>query len=241
MGADDPAVRLQRVERDLNELAFAASHDLQAPLWHARGFLELLFRHLTDDLGIVLDDTTVEYRDFAMSALDRLQRMVDGLLEYSRISARARPFVPVALDGCVHDAIAELERTHGEGLAADVVVESLPVVDGDEQQLNRMLWHLLDNACVYRSPARSLRIVVDATRSADEWEIRIRDNGVGMDQPDQERVMSMLRRNHAEELPGIGMGLPICRRIAERHGGSIRLESATDVGTTVLVCLPDPH
>ena len=126
-----------------------------------------------------------------------------------------------------------------EAAQARVDVGELPSVHGDAAQLARMMWHLIDNALKFRGDHDGVRVTVSASAVGDGWEIRVADDGPGLTASERERVLGVLRRSAHDDIPGVGIGLAICRSIAERHGGSIVLEPAPDGGLAVVVTLPE--
>ncbi|WP_306056259.1 sensor histidine kinase [Natronococcus wangiae] len=219
----------------LQQFAYAVSHDLQEPLRMITSYLELLERRYGDELG----EDGEEFIEFAVDGAERMRAMIEGLLEYSRVETRGDPFEPVDLDPLLEEIRTDLqvaiEETDGE-----LTVESLPTVSGDRSQLRQLFQNLLENAITY-SGDEPPQIRVKAERSDGEWIVAVSDNGIGIDPEDQERIFDVFDRLHSrEEYDGTGIGLALCERIAERHGGSIEVESEPGEGTTFFVTLPGP-
>ncbi|WP_247002389.1 MEDS domain-containing protein [Halosolutus gelatinilyticus] len=225
--------RLEASNERLEQFAYAASHDLQEPLRMVSSYLRLIERRAPGELSA----ETEEFLEFAVDGADRMREMVDGLLEYSRIETRGRPFESIDLETVFEDVLDDLQLRIDES-DAEITATSLPRVEGDGDQLRQVFQNLLDNAITY-SGDEPPRIRVDAERECDEWTISVRDEGIGIDADDPGRVFDVFDRLHTrEEYAGTGIGLAICERIIERHGGEIRVESEPGEGATFLFTLP---
>ncbi|WP_049927689.1 ATP-binding protein [Halopiger goleimassiliensis] len=225
--------KLEASNERLEQFAYAASHDLQEPLRMVTSYLQLLERRYGDDL----DADALEFIDFAVDGAERMREMIEGLLEYSRVETQGDPLEPVDLNAILADVRDDL-GVRIEESDADVVAEELPRVDGDASQLRQVFQNLLSNAIQY-SGDDPPHVRVGAERTGAMWEISVRDEGVGIDPDDQDRIFEVFQRLHShEEHPGTGIGLAVCRRIVERHGGDIRVESEPGGGTTFSVTLP---
>ncbi|MXV62858.1 PAS domain-containing protein [Natronorubrum sp. JWXQ-INN-674] len=232
----------QRSERDLEEsnkrleqFAYTASHDLQEPLRMISSYLSLIEQRYGDDL----DEDGEEFIEFAVDGAERMQAMIDGLLAYSRVETRGDPFEPVDLNGVLEDARTDLalrlEEADGE-----LTSESLPRVEGDDDQLRQVFQNLLSNAIQYAGDEPP-RIHVGAERAGGDWRISVSDEGIGIDPDDVERIFDVFERLHShEEHDGTGIGLALCERIVERHGGEIWVDTDVepDDGATFLFTLP---
>ncbi len=225
--------RLEESNERLEQFAYAASHDLQEPLRMISSYLRLLEDRYGDDL----DSDGREFIDYAVDGAERLSEMIDGLLEYSRVETRGDPLEPLSLEAVLADVREDLQfRIEEED--ADVAVESLPAVRGDAGQLRQVFQNLLSNALEY-SGDESPEIRVGAERAGDRWAISVRDEGIGIDPDDQKRVFRVFQRLHShEDHPGAGIGLALCHRIVERHGGEITVDSEPGEGATFTVTLP---
>ncbi|NLO81006.1 MAG: histidine kinase [Xanthomonadaceae bacterium] len=229
------AGELARLRAEYDRFAYIVSHDLKAPLRSITGFSELLRRRL----GQELPDEAQGYLEFIVDGSRQLQAMIDGLLEYSRAGAPLERPQPVALQPLLARVrmqyAAVLEETGGT-----LECGSLPEVAGDSQRLLLLFQHLVGNALKFRGTAPP-QVRIGAERSGQEWLISVADNGSGIAPEQQQRVFEVFQRLHAREAyPGIGIGLPVCKRIVEAHGGRIWLESTPAQGTTVLFTLPRP-
>ncbi len=227
---------LARSNRDLEQFAYIASHDLQTPLRNVRQGLELLDEHLTENLGQSLDDEARELRDLTVSAALRMEQLVQGLLAYSRLDRSGSDGQPVDLGDLAEEVLQQMAVEFG---LADATVElaDLPVVDGDETQLRQLLQNLLQNAFKYRHQDRPLKIAVTAAPTDDGWLISIGDNGIGIDAEQKQRVFELFRRAHPD-YDGMGLGLAICQRIVERHGGEIWVDAGPDGGSVFSFTIP---
>ncbi len=224
---------LEESNERLEQFAYAASHDLQEPLRMVSSYLQLIDRRYED----VLDEEGREFLAFAVDGADRMRAMIEGLLEYSRVETEGRPLESVDLEGVLADAMDDLELriTQSE---AEIEVGALPRVTGDEHQLRQVLQNLLDNAIEY-SGDHPPRVRVWADRNGAEWTVSVRDDGVGIDPADQERIFEVFQRlSAATDHDGSGIGLALCERIVDRHGGEISVESEPGEGSTFSFTLP---
>jgi len=230
---------LARSNRDLEQFAYVASHDLQEPLRKVASFCQLLQKRY----GGELDDRADQYIEFAVDGAKRMQQLINDLLVFSRVGrsgpAGEGPEGQADLGECLRRALVALE-TAVEEAGAQVTADPLPVVPGQAGLLTQLLQNLVANAVKFRAPGRPPRVHVGARRSPDGecWELSVTDNGIGIEPQYAERVFVIFQRLHAkEEYGGTGIGLALCKRIVEHHGGAIWLEPA-DVGTTVRWTLP---
>ena len=225
--------QLEASNERLEQFAYAASHDLQEPLRMVSSYLQLVERRYAEEL----DADGREFIEYAVDGADRMRNMIEGLLEYSRIETQGDPFESVDLDAVLADVLDDLQvRT--EETDAEITHESLPTVAGDASQLRQVFQNLLKNAITY-SGDEPPRVDITADREGDEWLISVRDEGIGIDAEDADRVFEVFQRLHSqEEHAGTGIGLPLCRRIVERHGGDIWVDSVPGVESTFSFTLP---
>ncbi|AGB36345.1 PAS domain-containing sensor histidine kinase [Natronococcus occultus] len=227
----------QRVEESnerLQQFAYAVSHDLQEPLRMITSYLGLIERRYEDEL----DEDGQEFIEFAVDGAERMRDMIEGLLEYSRVETRGDPFAPVDLEAVLEEVSTDLQMAVDDE-AGEITIESLPTVEGDRSQLRRLFQNLLENGITY-SGEEPPRIRVEAEASDGEWIVAVSDNGIGIDPEDQDRIFDVFDRLHSrEEYEGTGIGLALCQRIAERHGGTVDVESEPGEGSTFFVTLPD--
>ncbi|AHG00692.1 histidine kinase [Halostagnicola larsenii XH-48] len=225
--------RLERSNERLEQFAYAASHDLQEPLRMVTSYLNLIDRRYGDDL----EDDAQEFLAFAVDGAERMREMIDGLLEYSRVETRGESFDLVDLNDVFADARRDL-MVQIEETDAQITVDSLPVVEGDGNQLRQVLQNLLSNALEY-SGQNPPRIDVSATREGDTWKLHVRDNGVGIEPSNEDRIFQVFQRvSDGDDQAGSGIGLALCKRIIERHGGRIDVDSEPGEGSVFTVTLP---
>lgn len=224
---------LARSNAELEQFAYVVSHDLQQPLGMISSYLELLERELGDEVA----GDARDYLDRAVRGAERMQGMVDAVLGYARVDTRGRDFAPVDVGevlGEVRDELAESIEAAG----ATITHDALPTVVADGAQLGQLLRNLVANAIKFVGD-RPPRVHIGATDDDDRWTLSVRDNGIGIDPASTERIFVMFQRLHAQdEYPGTGIGLAICKRIVERHGGRIWVESQPHRGSTFFFTLP---
>lgn len=236
--ADALNLELQRSNRELQDFAYVASHDLQEPLRKIQAFGDRLVSKYADALG-------AEGRDYLQrmqSSATRMRRLINDLLEYSRVTTKARPFDNISLTQVAADAISDLEaRIHEAG--ATVEIGPLPDVRGDMLQIRQLFQNLIGNAIKFRRADAPPHVRVSAELDGEQVVLSFADNGIGFDEKYLDRIFTPFQRLHARsEYEGTGMGLAICRRVVERHGGSIDAHSTPGVGSTFIVRLPiDPR
>lgn len=228
------AVELTRSNRDLEQFAYVASHDLQEPLRKVASFCQLLQRRYAGQL----DERADQYILFAVDGAQRMQRLINDLLAFSRIGRNTSGFTPVPLDDVMARVASELnsEDRHGENA---VTWSDLPVVAGEEALLGTLLANLVGNSLKFRDPAKPTRIEVSARRADDSWEITVSDNGIGIEAEFAEKIFIIFQRLHAKDAyPGTGMGLAIAKKIVEYHGGRIWVDDTRTEGTAITFSLP---
>ncbi|WP_049941606.1 PAS domain S-box protein [Haloterrigena turkmenica] len=225
--------KLEESNERLEQFAYAASHDLQEPLRMVTSYLQLIENRYADEL----DADGREFIDFAVDGAERMREMIEGLLAYSRVETRGDPFEPVDLEETLEAVRRDLELQIEES-DAEITADSLPRVRGDPSQLRQVFQNLLSNAIEYSGPEPP-RIHLEAERKGDRWRVSVTDEGIGIDPEDADRVFEIFQRLHGrEEHDGTGIGLALCQRIVERHGGEIRVESEPGEGSTFSVTLP---
>lgn len=225
---------LTRSNSELQRFAYAASHDLQEPLRAISGFSDLLARRYRGKL----DPTADEYLDFVRDAVKRMRNMIVNLLDYSRIEASPRPFERCDLNNVLRLALSNLHASVEE-LQAHVHCENeLPTVMGDASQLLQLMQNLIGNAIKFHGEDEP-EVLLRSELIDGEWRISLRDNGIGIEQSDTERVFEVFKRLHpTDRYPGSGIGLSVCKRIIERHRGRIWAEPNADAGTSFYFTLP---
>ncbi len=221
----EQARELERSNAELEQFAYAASHDLQEPLRMVGSFTQLLAQRYRGQL----DDQADEFIEYAVDGAVRMQEMINGLLAYSRVGSRAGPAGAVDTHECFEMACRNL-RTAIDECGARVTAEGLPTVKADRSQIERLFQNLIGNALKFRGSATP-EIRVWALQDGEEWVFSVEDNGIGIDPQYAERVFLIFQRLHTRaEYPGTGIGLAICRKIVERHGGRIWVEAGRSGG-----------
>src|SRR5579884_647568 len=223
---------LARSNQELERFAYAVSHDLKAPLRNIAAFVKLLSRKVGD-----LDGESQEWMRFVVENTERMQRMIEALLKYARVTHAVKP---QALVDCnvVFNLALEALRTEIYNSGAVVSAERLPTVRADQERLVLLFQNLIGNAVKYRGKRRP-EIHVAARQSAGEWIFSFADNGIGIDMRYRERIFDVFRRLHgSDQYEGAGIGLALCKRIAEAHGGRMWVESTPGVGSTFLFSVP---
>jgi PAS domain S-box-containing protein len=226
---------LERSNKELKEFAFIASHDLREPLRKIVSFSRLL---LSDDYGKMTDEGRT-FSLYVVNAAERMRELLDSLLSYSRVTSQARVFVETDLNDTLQVVLSDLQLTIEES-QADVDVGELVALTVDPSQIRQLFQNLLSNSLKYQSPDRKPRIrIVGEDINADWYRITLEDNGIGFEPVYSEQVFEVFKRLHSRsDYAGTGMGLAICRKIAERHQGTIRAEGEPGRGTRFIVELP---
>jgi PAS domain S-box-containing protein len=225
---------LERSNEELRHFAYAASHDLREPLRMISGFLKLL----TDRYDPQLDDKARQYIGYAVDGATRMSQLIQDLLEYTRVDRAGAALEPTEAGRALAEALANLHGLIQEA-GALVTYDELPTVIGDPTQVLRLFQNLIGNAVKFRTPGRCCLIHVGARKRAGRWEFSVQDNGIGIDPSQYERIFIIFQRLHTREAyPGSGVGLSICKRIVERHGGRIWVESEPGRGSTFYFTLP---
>lgn len=220
---------------ELEKFAYVASHDLQEPLRMVASYTQLLRRRYSGKL----DGDADEFIGFAVDGATRMQQLIQDLLSYSRLTTQGKPLELVESQAACHAAILNLRQSI-EDSGATVNIEPLPVVRADATQLTQLFQNLIGNAIKYRhQQAPEIHVTASANAELSYWVFSIRDNGIGIDPQYLLRIFEMFQRLHTrEQYPGTGIGLAICRKIVERHGGRIWAQSEPGVGSTFSFTIP---
>ncbi|MEM1125153.1 MAG: ATP-binding protein [Bacteroidota bacterium] len=232
---------LRQRNRELQDFAYVASHDLQEPLRKVRAFSNLL----VEDYSEALDETAQYYLNRVEDSAQRMSQLISDLLAFSRVLTKAQPFKAVDLGQVLNEILADLEmmvQEHG----ARVELGPLPTIEADHTQMRQLFQNLISNALKFHQADVQPAITVHATPrppaeegGVDQFEITVQDNGIGFDEKYLDRIFSPFQRLHGRNAyPGTGMGLAICRRIIERHHGHLTARSSPGEGTTFIVTLP---
>ncbi|MFA7429647.1 MAG: ATP-binding protein [Rhodospirillaceae bacterium] len=230
---EDERLLLKDSNAELEQFAYAASHDMRQPLRMVISFLDLLRRR---NAG-TLDGESLGYIQEASDGARRLNTMIEGLLEYSRVGRLEDALKPVDLNGVLARAEANLGSFLDES-GAEIEHSPLPAAMADDAQMVRLFQNLIENAVKYRHPDRMPRIKVSAEPTADGmWTIRVSDNGLGMNPAQAPRAFALFQRLHTGGT-GTGLGLALCHKIVTRHGGTIRIETVDGEGTTIVFTIP---
>ncbi|MET7442641.1 ATP-binding protein, partial [Streptomyces sp. NPDC005568] len=233
---DAQTLELKRSNAELEQFAYVASHDLQEPLRKVASFCQLLEKRYGDQL----DDRAKQYIDFAVDGAKRMQVLINDLLTFSRVGRVGEEHATVALDAVLDRALANLSVSLEETGARVVREGPLPSVTGDPTTLTMLWQNLVGNAVKFRHPDRAPEVVVSCeAEGEDQWRLCVRDNGIGIEPEFREKVFVIFQRLHGrDEYDGTGIGLALCRKIVEHHGGGISLDGTAGEGTRVCFTLP---
>ncbi|MFP3975755.1 MAG: sensor histidine kinase [Chloroflexota bacterium] len=223
---------LERSNKELEHFAYIVSHDLQEPLRMVSSYMKLIEKRYND----VLDESGREFVYYAADGSRRMQELLNDLLSYCRVSTRGKPIQPVDCDAVLESVVVMLGMAIRDA-DARVTWDDMPQIVGDESQLVQLFQNLIANALKYRGNEPP-RIHISATEKHNEWLFSVQDNGVGIDPQFKERVFLIFERLHRQEYEGTGVGLAVCKKIVERHGGQIWLESEPGQGTTFHFTIP---
>lgn len=222
---------LKRSNNDLEQFATVAAHDLQEPLRSVYNYLELFL-----SIVPVTGDEPIRYVGKMRAAVKRMQALINALLNYARIETRGKTFAAVdcnsTLENCLENLRASITKKN-----AQITYEDLPTVTGDPSQIGQVFENLIGNALKFSQTEP--KIVISATKKKDRlWEFRVKDNGLGIDPQFHEKIFLIFQRLHtASAYEGTGIGLSVCQKIVERHGGTMRVESSSDKGSTFIFTL----
>lgn len=230
---EESNLALHRVNDDLRQFAYAASHDMRAPLRTIRSFFPLVKRQMSKDAS----DSTSSWIGYVESAADTLHRLQEGLWAFSRVN-RFTNVEDVDLNAVVKRVTQTLAAPLHD---ARVDVSDMPTIRGISTQIETVFFNLLDNASKYRSPQRPLHVLIDAYEERGAWILSITDNGIGFPPFEHQRIFDIFSRVHVDEAEGDGLGLALCRRIVHHHRGWIRASSRPGHGSTFEFSIKEPH
>jgi PAS domain S-box-containing protein len=224
---------LERANRELEEFAYVASHDLQEPLRMVGIYTEMLLKRIAPD-----DANAGIYAGFVRRGVDRMDQLIHDLLAYSRVVHTDETAPGSAdLNEAWAEAVKTMESRIGEA-GATLSVAPLPVVRGEASQFAHVFQNLLSNSLKYRHAGVPPKVDVSARRDGANWVVSVQDNGIGFEPQYAERIFGLFKRLHKDEFSGTGLGLAICQRIVERYGGRIRAEGRPGRGSTFHIVLP---
>ena len=224
---------LARSNTELEQFAYVASHDLQEPLRMVTGYVQMLARRYKGQLDADADD----FIAFAVDGAQRMSVLINDLLSYSRVTTRGKDFVPTDCEAIMENVLADFQLAIEES-GAVVTHDPLPTILADDVQMGRVVQNLVGNAIKYHGDEPP-RVHVSAERQGEEWRFGIRDNGIGIAPEHRERIFIIFQRLHArDEYAGTGIGLAICKKTVERHGGRIWVESEPGQGSTFYFTVP---
>jgi light-regulated signal transduction histidine kinase (bacteriophytochrome) len=233
MSLDEYSKKLERSNAELQQFAYVASHDMKEPLRMVLGYSGLLRRDYED----ALDEKALQYIQFIQTGAERMAELVSDLLEYSRIDTQGRPFVNVDMRVVVERVVGTMQTTiEDEGV--NLIVKELPMVWADEGQITQVMQNLLSNAVKF-SAGGSPKVEVFSRHEATEHVIGVKDNGIGIDPAHYNKIFQMFQRLHSKDkYEGTGIGLAISKKIVERHGGRIWVESELGKGSVFYFTIP---
>ncbi len=224
---------LAHSNEELQQFAYVASHDLQEPLRMVISYLSLLKKRYRDEL----DDQAKDYIDYAVDGGKRMKALIDDLLQYSRVETKVKPSSPVDMNEVASRTLMNLELPIKEN-GAEIIVENLPTVNGDRMQLGQVLQNLVSNAIKFRGEARP-EVRIGCSLDHEKWVFSVKDNGIGIDMDYAGRIFQMFQRLHSNDrYEGTGVGLAIVKKIVERHGGKVWVESQLGKGSTFFFSIP---
>jgi light-regulated signal transduction histidine kinase (bacteriophytochrome) len=233
---------LQRSNLELEQFASVASHDLQEPLRKIQAFGDRLATRCASELG----EQGRDYLARMQASATRMRSLIDALLSFSRVTTKAQPFVSVDLALTAQDVVSDLEDRI-QRMEGKVEIGELPTLEADPLQMRQLLQNLIGNGLKFARPGEAPIVEVtshllptpEGNGAIPRCELVVRDNGIGFEEVYLDRIFELFQRLHGrQEYEGTGMGLAICRKIVERHGGSITAQSAPDRGAAFLVTLP---
>lgn len=225
--------KLKESNEELQQFAYVASHDLQEPLRMVASFTQLLERRYKDKL----DKDGLDFINFAVDGANRMKNLIDGLLSYSRITTHSRPPAPVDLQKLVDNVIGSLNLIDENN--AVIIYDNLPVISGDKNQIFQLFQNLIINGVKYRREEKPV-IKITADKENSNWLFKVSDNGIGIEKKFFEKIFVVFQRlNSREKYEGTGIGLSVCKRIIERMGGKIWVDSEINKGSTFYFTLPE--
>jgi PAS domain S-box-containing protein len=225
---------LARSNNELQQFAYVASHDLQEPLRMISSYLQLIERRYKDKL----DSDANDFINFAVEGANRLQSLIVGLLEYSRVNSMGKPFIKINLRDILEAVLKDLELQIQDTKTV-IEIGEMPVITGDEIQISRLFQNLIQNGIKFRREGVKPEIKISCKKTNTEYIFCVRDNGIGIEKEYFEMIFIIFQRLHTrDKYPGTGIGLSICQKIVERHGGKIWIESKFGEGSSFYFTIP---
>jgi PAS domain S-box-containing protein len=231
------ADRLERSNQELQDFASIAAHDLQEPLRKIQAFGDRLLTKCQDKL----DEESQDYLNRMMSSAKRMRRLIEDLLTYARVTTQAKPFQPTSLDEVLDGVLSDLE-VRIEQVQGRIERTPLGTIDADAFQMQQLLLNLIANALKFHRPGKPPIVKIGARTEGGRLLLTVADQGIGFDEKYLEKIFTIFQRLHGKhEYEGTGVGLAVCRRIVDRHGGTISARSRPDHGAEFTVSLPVKH
>jgi PAS domain S-box-containing protein len=224
---------LARSNADLVQFAYVASHDLQEPLRNITRFVQLLEKRYKGKL----DQDADEFIDFIVEGTKRMQQLINDLLTYSRVNTKGEPLAPMKLEDALQRAMQNLSYVR-EDSGGTVTYDEMPTIVADKLQMTQLFQNLIGNALKFHGK-EAPKVEISAVRKDNNWIVSVRDNGIGIDPKYKDRIFELFQRLHTrEDYPGTGIGLTIAKKIVQRHGGKIWVDSEPGKGTTFCFTIP---
>lgn len=231
------AERLESSNRELQDFASIAAHDLQEPLRKIETFGDRLTKRFKNELA----EDGRDYIDRMLTSAKRMRRLIDDLLTYSRVTTKAKPFEKTDLKQIVNDVLSDLE-VRIEQTGAKIEVGELPEIEADPSQMHQLILNLVANAIKFHKKDVAPTVKIEANTQHNQCILTVSDNGIGFEEKYLDRIFTIFQRLHGKhEYEGTGVGLAVCRRIVERHGGNLTAKSSPDHGAKFIVTLPLVH
>lgn len=217
---------LEDIKAEYHEFAYVVSHDLGAPFRTIKGFAGIIAKSHEDSF----DEKTKRHFDLIVKGAEQGKKILEALLEFSRLNTKAEPFTEVDCNTVLSEVMTELADSI-QTSNAQIEISDLPTIAADKQQITQVFYHLLKNALTYQAEDNQPHITINSQKKEHDWEFCIKDNGIGIQSNLTEKIFKVLRRAVGEdEYPGAGMGLAIAKKILQRHGGDIRVETEKGAG-----------
>ena len=220
----------------MDKFAETSAYELQEPLRTVKSFVNILSKRYRGKL----DDETDEFIDYALEAIERLNKKIIGLLEYSRVESKGKELKPTETQEILDYAISHL-NTSWDGYKAEITYDNLPKIRADSGQLLKLFQNLLENAVKFKNPEKNSKVHVSAVLDEEnnKYIFSVQDNGIGIEEKDFDKIFDIFKKlNQENENQGVGIGLSISKKIIERHGGQIWVESEPEIGSTFFFALP---